>query len=223
MALPRVRYQTIEFDEFDIHLRSLKDKQQFHDPFGEAERLGISSAQWSLFGVLWQSSRVLAEKMQDFNIEGKRILEIGCGLGLSSLLLNARHADITATDYHPEAGKFLAENVRLNQGDVIPFLRTDWKDEHSGIGHFDLIIGSDLLYESNHIELLSQFIERHANPGAEVILVDPGRGNHAKFSKEMVKMDFDHNQYKPELEIEEGETPFKGVVLCYKREDESVD
>ena len=37
----------------------------------------------------------------------KRILEVGCGIGLSSLILNRLNADITATDYHPEAEKFL--------------------------------------------------------------------------------------------------------------------
>ncbi|CAN8139028.1 Methyltransferase type 12 [uncultured Thiomicrorhabdus sp.] len=212
----RIRYQTIEFKEFDIHLRCLRDKQQFSDPLGEAKALGISDAQWSLFGVVWDSSQVLAETMQYFDIKGKRILEVGCGIGLSSLLLNARHADITATDYHPEAGKFLAKNTALNNGEDIPFLRTDWKDDHVGLGKFDVIIGSDLLYEQDHIALLSEFIEQHAKDQCEVILVDPGRGKHAKFSKKMVEQGFSHQQYKPQnnpLTTPE----FKGVVLNYQR------
>ncbi|MBF6057415.1 class I SAM-dependent methyltransferase [Thiomicrorhabdus heinhorstiae] len=218
MTAVRIRYQTIEFDEFDIHLRSLKDKQQFNDPFSEAENLGISSAQWSLFGVLWQSSQVLADKMQHFEISGKRILEVGCGLGLSSLLLSLRDADITATDYHPEAGKFLVENIKLNQCKEIPFLRTNWKDEQPQLGSFDLIIGSDLLYEQNHINMLSDFIERHTKPGAEVILVDPGRGKHAKFSKAMMENGFEHSQYKPNnTQLRSDKMPFKGLILKYKR------
>ncbi|MPQ76319.1 methyltransferase [Hydrogenovibrio sp. JE_KL2] len=214
----RIRYQTIEFDVFDIHVRSLKDNQQFYDPFGEAEGMGISSAQWPIFGVLWPASIVLANEMEHFDIKGKRILEVGCGLGLSSLLLNARHADITATDIHPQAGKFLVENARLNQEKEIPFLTTDWNEENSGLGYFDLIIGSDLLYETNHIELLSQFIDRHANPSAEVILVDPGRGNHAKFSKEMVAKGFSHSQQKLDAQQQASlATEFKGVILNYRR------
>lgn len=214
----RIRYQTIEFDVFDIHVRSLKDNQQFYDPFGEAEGMGISSAQWPIFGVLWPASIVLANEMEHFDIKGKRILEVGCGLGLSSLLLNARHADITATDIHPQAGKFLVENARLNQEKEIPFLTTDWNEENSGLGYFDLIIGSDLLYETNHIELLSQFIDRHANPSAEVILVDPGRGNHAKFSKEMVAKGFSHSQQKLDAQQQAGlATEFKGAILNYRR------
>lgn len=183
MSVVRIRYQTIEFDYIDIHLRSLRDKQQFSDPFGEAQALSISDTQWSLFDVVSESSQTLAEKMQDFNIKDKRILEVGCGIGLSILLLNARDAAITSTDHHPEAGGFLAKNVALNSGKDIPFLRTDWKDEQSGLGEFDLIIGSDLLYEQNHIDLLSDFINSHANPECEIIIVDPGRGKHARFSK----------------------------------------
>ena len=61
----------------------------------------------------WDSSQVLARLMVDFNIEGKRILELGCGMALSSLLLNRRGGDITATDYHPQAGVFLLAGLVL--------------------------------------------------------------------------------------------------------------
>lgn len=216
MATFRVCYQTIEFDDQDIHLRTLKDNNQFYDPLGEAEALGISSAQWSLFGIAWDSGKVLAHEMNQFDFKGKRILEVGCGVGLASVLLNSLEADITATDYHPEAGSFLAENVRLNNGKKIPFLRTDWADLSNGLGVFDVIIGSDLLYEREHIALLSDFIQRHAKANCEVILVDPGRGNHATFSKIMVKLGYQHDQYQPDCSHFLLNT-FKGQVLRYVR------
>ena len=52
----RLRYQTVEFGNLDIHLCTLRDKQEFHDPAGVAEGLGISSATWPIFGVLWPVS-----------------------------------------------------------------------------------------------------------------------------------------------------------------------
>lgn len=212
----RVRYQTIEFDSVDIHLCTLRDKQQFSDQLGEAESMGISSAQWSLFGVVWESSEILAREMQDFDIKNKRILELGCGIGLASLLLNSRFADITATDIHPLAGQFLADNVRLNQGRKIPFLRASWLDDSEGLGLFDVIIGSDVLYERQHIELLAQFILLHAQPRCEVILVDPGRGMHAPFSKKMISLGFSHSQRKPEY-ADHYEGDSKGQILSYGR------
>lgn len=217
MSLLRIRYRTIEFGDVDIHVRTLRDKQQFLDVDGVAEKLGISSATWSLFGVVWDSSEVLAHFMFDFEIAGKRILEVGCGIGLASLLLNHRLADITATDYHPEAEHFLLENVELNKGKAIPFVRTGWGDKDSGLGTFDLIIGSDLLYERDHAELLSGFIDQHAKPLCEVILVDPGRGNHGRFSKRMVSLGYSHSQSKP-ANVNYLTGPFlRGQLLRYQR------
>ncbi len=212
----RVRYQTFEIDDLDIHLRSLRDNQQFFDKDKVAEELGISSAQWPLFGIVWDSGEVLARLMARQDIIGKRILEVGCGLGLASLVLNERLADISATDYHPEVESFLKINVSLNSGEEIPFEQSDWNDLPTELGKFDLIIGSDLLYEVEHVELLSTFIDAHANPDSEIILVDPGRGNHAKFSKLMVKLGFEHSQRKLNIE-EQSHTNFNGRVLRYIR------
>lgn len=216
MTSPRIRYQTIEFDSVDIHIRSLRNRQEFSDPFGEAESMGISSAQWPMFGVVWEAGKVLGHEMACQAIAGKRILEVGCGMALSSLVLNARNADITATDYHPEAGAFLAENVRLNEGKKIPFLCANWDSPDTGLGKFDLIIGADILYERPHIDLLSTFIDRHANPECEVVLVDPGRGNHAPFSKRMVTLGYSHSQRSAE-ELDCLDKVFKGQVLSYKK------
>jgi len=129
MAKLRFRYQSIEFGNTDIHIRTLKDNQQFSDPSGIASELGISSANWPLFGIIWASGEILANLMFDYDIEGKKILEVGCGIALASLVLNNRLADITATDYHPEAQNFLNENTKLNHDKDIPFVRTNWNDD----------------------------------------------------------------------------------------------
>jgi len=212
----RFRYQTLEFGETDIHLRTLRDRQQFLDVDGVSEDLGISSATWPLFGVVWQSSEVLAHLMSDFDIAGKRILEIGCGIGLPSLVLNHRLADITATDYHPEVENFLRENTRINEGNKIPFIRTGWADDKTDLGRFDLLLGSDLLYEQEHPELLADFINQHAKPDCEVIIVDPGRKRHAKFSKQMISRGYQHSQSNPKDTNYLGKT-FKGQVIRYCR------
>lgn len=212
----RFRYQTIEFDDTDIHLRTLRDNQQFSDDDDIALNLGISSATWPLFGIVWASSEVLAHLMFDYEIDGLRVLEVGCGIGLASLVLNHRSADITATDYHPEVGTFLLENTKLNKDKAIPFVRTGWADEDSGLGVFDLIIGSDILYENEHIELLSDFINQHAKPHCEVIIVDPGRRQHARFSKKMVGLGYTHSQTKTTDPVYLTQ-PFKGQVLSYQR------
>ncbi|MFP8965048.1 class I SAM-dependent methyltransferase [Pokkaliibacter sp. CJK22405] len=213
----RLSYRTIEFGDIDIHVCTLRDTQEFFDPDGKAEKLGISSASWPLFGVIWPSSMVLAHHMATYDIANKRILEVGCGMALSSLLLKKLNADITATDHHPEVETFLERNSLLNEGESIAFERIDWAEKQNKLGRFDLIIGSDLLYEDAHVELLSGFIRDHANPTCEVILVDPGRGRKTLLSKQLLLQGFDSVHSKP-AHTDYLTEDFQGYILTFKRE-----
>lgn len=212
----RLSYQTIEFGKTDIHLCTLRNKQEFYDPYGEAEKLGICSASWSLFGVVWPSSMVLAHFINGYDTKSKRVLEVGCGIGLSSLLLNKQKVDITATDYHPEVHNFLNRNTLLNGDKEIEFVRTGWADKKNSLGTFDLIIGSDLLYEDAHIEQLSGFIQAHSEMACEVIIVDPGRGRKNKLIKQMIAFGFSCQSIKPE-HTEFLAREFKGLILKFTR------
>ncbi|WP_221076796.1 class I SAM-dependent methyltransferase [Agarivorans aestuarii] len=212
----RLCYQTLEFGKTDIHLCTLRDNQEFHDPEGIAEKLGISSASWPIFGVVWPSSLVLAHYIADYDTGSKRILEVGCGIALSSLLLNKQLADITATDYHPEVETFLNRNTKLNGDKSINYERVDWSDTNDTLGQFDMIIGSDLLYEDEHIEQLANFINEHAKPSSEVIIVDPGRGRKSKLSAKMVEFGYTSTHSKP-VHTDYIEQAFKGFILTFKR------
>jgi predicted nicotinamide N-methyase len=212
----RLCYQTIEFGKTDVHLCTLRNKQEFHDPEGIAEGLGISSAAWPIFGIIWPSSLVLAHHVCNYDIGSKRVLEVGCGTALSSLLLNKRDVDITATDYHPDAETFLNRNSELNGDPIIPFERTGWADNNDSLGLFDLIIGSDLLYEDEHIGLLSNFIKEHSNQQCEVIIVDPGRGRKNKLAKKMLEFGYTSSFFKPE-NTEYLDSDFKGYILKFVR------
>jgi len=212
----RLSYQTVEFGKTDIHLCTLRNKQEFYDPTGIAEKLGISSATWPIFGVIWPSSLVLAHFILDYETGSKRILEVGCGMALSSLLLNKQCADITATDHHPEAQKFLQRNSLLNEDRAIAFEQADWASKNDKLGLFDLIIGSDLLYEDSHIELLANFIEGHSKSSCEVIIVDPGRGRKNKLSARMMEFGFTSSHQKPN-HTDYLDKKFKGHILKFER------
>ena len=117
--------------------------------------LGVSPAHWSLFGNLWPAACVLAERMAQIDFRGRRVLEVGSGLGLASLVAQSRGADVTASDIHPLCQLFLDGNAVRNQMPKIPFHRADWAETESPLGRFSLIIASDVLYEGNHAALLS--------------------------------------------------------------------
>ncbi|WP_370451242.1 methyltransferase [Lysobacter sp. N42] len=157
-------------------LRVLSDRQQFADPDGHAADAGTSSAQWPLFGQLWASGEQLAHAMHDHDVAGKRILELGCGIGLASLVLQRRGADVVASDVHPLAEPFLAYNAALNGLPALHYRRVDWTRHLPTLGRFDLVIASDVMYEPGQAELLADAIAGYADDEAEAVVVDPGRG-----------------------------------------------
>ncbi len=212
----QIKLETLSVAGLAMQVRSLLDKQQFHDPEGEAERIGISSAAWPIFGLVWPSALVLAAFLQDMVLGERRILEVGCGLGLASLSLHRRHGDVTASDCHPLAGRFLGENVRLNVLPALPYLHGDWGAVNKSLGLFDLIIGSDVLYERDQPGLLAAFIERHSQAAMEVVIVDPDRGNRAGFNRLMDVLGFQREELKVTC-LPDGSTPYKGRVLSYSR------
>ena len=214
----------------DLVIRSLLDKQQFSDPQGDAERLGISSSLWPLFGLLWPSGSHLAARLGARGvIRGDRILEIGCGLGLASLVGHRAGADITASDCHPLAGRFLSHNLVLNDLGPMKYRHGQWPgllaprdaiDERAPLvvgGAFELIMGSDVLYERDERAVLAGFIARHAMPVADVWIVDPDRGNRAAFNRQMRGLGFTLDEQRLDHAATADTRAYKGRLLVYRR------
>ncbi|MBK6728112.1 MAG: methyltransferase domain-containing protein [Xanthomonadales bacterium] len=210
------RVSTVQLGGHDYRIRSLSDRQQFADPLGRAAKAGISSANWSLFGQLWPSGRLLAEAMSEFDVAGKRVLELGCGLGLASLVLTRRGANVTASDHHPLAEVFLSHNAGLNDLSIPHFHDLQWAVADEGLGCFDLIIASDVLYERDHAVLLTALCERHAQPKAEVVITDPGRGNSGGFTRAMAALGFSMEETRTRFDAKD-RPPFRGCLLHYRR------
>lgn len=212
----------------DLDIRSLLDRHQFADPLGEAEALGISSAAWPLFGLLWPSGRELAVQMAVRAIDpAERILEIGCGLALASLVSHRRGADITASDCHPLAEAFIDENLRRNQMAPMAYRHGPWDGAASPAGHvqraalsgrFDLLIGSDILYERDEAGVLSAFIGRHAEASACVLIVDPDRGNRTAFNRRMAAQGFELHESRLDHAADAAGPSYKGRLLRYQRQ-----
>jgi len=209
------RQMTVRLGGHNYRIRALSDLQQFADPNGAAERAGISSALWSLFGQVWPSGRVLAETMCSFDIEGKRILELGCGLGLSSIVLQRRRADITASDHHPLAESFLEFNASLNDLPAIAYHDLPWTVPDAKLGRFDLIIGSDILYERGHAAQVADMMLRHAQPDAEVLITDPGRGNSGPFTRALAAQGYTATEQRSRFDERDVES--RGRLLSYRR------
>jgi predicted nicotinamide N-methyase len=96
---------------------------------------------------LWPAARALAEVLPD--VSGLRVVELGCGLGLPSLIAAAKGASVTAVDWSPDAVELLLANAARNGLELRAEVR-DWREPWDE--RFDLALAADVLYERRNVE-----------------------------------------------------------------------
>ncbi len=146
------------------------------------------------FGVVWPAGLGLALRLAEEGprLRGAKLLEIGCGLALPSLVVAGLGADIVATDMHPAVPEFLERNLALNGIAALRYETLNWIEEDVGarLGRFDLVVGSDILYERRHLAEVPRAILRCLAPGGRAIVSDPGRPYLQDFVCEMERAGF---------------------------------
>ena len=96
---------------------------------------------------LWPAATALAEALPD--VAGLRVVELGCGLGVPSLVAAARGAEVTATDWSDDAIELLRANAERNGLALAAEVR-DWR--RAWPERFDLALAADVLYEQRNVE-----------------------------------------------------------------------
>jgi predicted nicotinamide N-methyase len=130
---------------------------------------------------IWPSSIALAERLVGESGQGRRLLELGCGIGLVSVVAASRGFDVTATDYYADALQFTRLNAAQN-GERPPVARlVDWRDFPADPGRFDVVVASDVLYERQYADLVAAAFTATLHREGIGILTDPQRQNGALF------------------------------------------
>ena len=122
---------------------------------------------------LWPSGLALARALPP-TLDGLRIVELGCGLGVPSLVAAARGAEVTAVDWARDAISLLDRNAARNDVDLAG-IAADWR---IFTGSYDLVLGADLLYERRNVQALVELLPSLAS---EVLLGEPGRPHAGEF------------------------------------------
>ncbi len=125
---------------------------------------------------LWPAARALARYLLESPLPSRgRVLELGCGLALPSLVLLGRGADVVATDYYDEALFFARANARRNGLPPLPTVLLDWRSPPADLGRFETVVAADVLYEERNIALLQAALAALLADEGEVLLADPDR------------------------------------------------
>ncbi len=124
---------------------------------------------------VWPSSIILAEKLLELDGNGKAALELGCGVGLSTLAAMSSGYDVLATDYYEDALDVTRANVFRNLGKQARTRLVDWRHLPGNLGQFDLVFASDVLYEKEYAALLPVLLDGLIIRGGIALVADPGR------------------------------------------------
>jgi predicted nicotinamide N-methyase len=146
-------------------------------PADAAELPDDGAVEWApvvpYWSVLWRSGLALAREVGRARLDGLRVVELGCGLGVPSLAAAAAGATVLATDACPEALDLLARNAARNRLEVAAE-RVDWASPTPVVDRapFDLVLAADVLYERPSVASLLALLRWL---GPRVLLADPGR------------------------------------------------
>jgi predicted nicotinamide N-methyase len=153
------------------------------------------------WAVLWRSGVALARELDGLELGGRRVIELGCGLGLPSIAAARAGARMLATDVDPEALELLEHNAFENRVRIETAV-ADWAapDEIVERGPFDLALVADVLYERQSVAALLSLLPRLA---AEAWIADPGRPAASAFIEQAKR--------RWQVEVKEG-----GVVSLYR-------
>jgi predicted nicotinamide N-methyase len=160
--------QTIELPRGDLTVLQ---------PAESAELPDDREVEWAplvpYWSVLWRSGVALAREIDELDLSGRSVIELGCGLGAPSLCAGRGGARVLATDAEPEAIELLGRNAELNaieiETEVVNWSQTDSLAER---GPFDLALAADVLYERQAVGPLLELLPRLAR---EALIADPGR------------------------------------------------
>jgi predicted nicotinamide N-methyase len=178
----RYRLQEVRLELGDRRLELLKvvNIDDLLDEVTDADQIPF----WA---DLWPASIGLALHIlsQGERLRGKKVLELGAGVGLAGIAARIAGAEVVQSDFSSEALRFTRVNCRRNGVPDHPALLADWREFPAEAGTFDLILGADILYEKTLHPHLARIFATALNPGGAVWLADPGRDYARQFGEAM--------------------------------------
>lgn len=138
---------------------------------------GVNEVEHVPYGfLLWESAVALAQQLGTYGaqLQGKRALELGAGVGLAGIVAHSLGATVWQTDHRADLLVLAAHNAQQNGLTPPDQFLADWRDwRHTD--QYDLILGADILYERAMHRHLAPIFRQNLAPGGRLLLTDPSR------------------------------------------------
>jgi len=147
-------------------------------------RDGKGGTQIGFGAAVYDAAFVLSHWLSEnpTKIRGKRVLELGSGVGLVSIVaakFGASH--VVATDGDDKSVDLTRENVEANAcAHLVHLRKLLWgkEQENENLGTFDVILGSDIVANPyrEHFPSLHSTIRQHSKQGTQIFIAYKFRG-----------------------------------------------
>lgn len=153
---------------------ALLDSWQTRERFARNQYMPYWARPWPA-GVLL-AEHVLAHEPG----QGRRAIELGCGIGLVSVAAALAGWRVTASDYDEDALAFARLNAERNG---VSLEAAEWIDfiEQPPTCQYDCVLAADLLYERRLSKPVAHWIALALAPGGYALASDPNRSAAAEF------------------------------------------
>lgn len=154
--------------------------------------------------LLWEASIALARKLaaNPALVVGKRVLELGAGVGLPGIVARSLGASVCQTDHQTHALWLAQVNASDNGVSGITTFAADWQS-WSHANAYDVVLGADILYERNMHFYLSDVFRRTKAKNGLLLLSDPGRPQAMEFMAQLEKRGWQMTLETQVVELEE--------------------
>lgn len=150
--------------------RRFEIEQNFHDMWAEQE--SVDKLDVVAFNQMCTSPemRYITEKLGD--LKGKKLLDVGCGLGEASVYFALLGADVTSSDISPGMLKKTEELARCNNISVTLHLTTAENMRFQDGTQFDVIYAGNLLHHVD-IDKTLERLEKYLSKDGIFVSWDP--------------------------------------------------
>lgn len=223
----KTRDITLDFKEINVKLTIIENLDELFDnliqkgdnhPDVLDERIPYWAELWaSALAMSWylvENQHLITQKFAS-SVAMTQVTEIGCGLGLPSIIAGKLGAEVCLTDYDADALDFAKMNWEQNlPHKKARFQQLDWRNTDPSV-KADLLLASDVAYEKRAFEPLLNAFKTLLKPNGMILITEPNRPVSTTFFSNLHTEGYDVKHEQREVELK-GHGVLVNVYECKK-------